>query len=100
MKRPQELPYHLRAARLRWAALAIDLDREEVIALQQIANDPGRSERSRTKAHLLLGLHHRVSIAELCERLDMDRRTLLRAGMQLTQERAFRLAKRPAVVLD
>ena len=86
MKPSVPLPYHKRAARLRWSSLAIDLEEGEVVVLQQITEDQERPERLRLKAKLLLGLHQREAIHDLCGRLGMDRRTLFRVGSETVQE--------------
>jgi len=82
------LPYHLRSPRLRWASLAIDLDPFEVASLRQLAAETHYSPREQLHARLLLGLHHRVPIHDLCVRLDMDRRTLFRLASELIEKRA------------
>ena len=64
-----DLPYHLRAPRLRWAALAIDLDRDEALSFHLVATDPSQPLKVRTAASLVLGLHQRKPIANLCEEL-------------------------------
>ena len=87
---PKNLPYHLRSARLRWAALAITLAPEELTAMKQIATDPDRAERVRSNARLLLALHNRVPITDICERLEIDRRTLFRVGSELVKARSRR----------
>lgn len=86
----KNLPYHLRSARLRWEALAITLEADELSAMQQIAADPDRSERVRSNARLLVYLHRRLPIPEICERLDIDRRTLFRVGTDLIKARSKR----------
>jgi hypothetical protein len=87
MKSPDALPYHLRAPRLRWAALAVDLSPEEVTSLKLLAAETHYSPRERMHARLLLGLHFRVPIHDLCERLAIDRRTLFRLGNELIEKR-------------
>ena len=82
------LPYHLRSLRLRWATLAIDLDSSEVASLRQLATEPHYSPREQLQARLLLGLHQRVPIHDLCERLDIDRRTLFKMASELIEKRA------------
>lgn len=82
------LPYHLRSPRLRWATLAIDLDPSEIASLRQLATETHYSPREQLQARLLLGLHHRVPIHDLCVRLDMDRRTLFRLASELIEKRA------------
>lgn len=86
----KNLPYHLRSARLRWAALAITLAPDELSAMQQIATDPDRSERVRTNARLLMFLHRRMPISEICDTLQIDRRTLFRIGTELVKARGRR----------
>ncbi len=80
-----ELPYHLRAPRLRWAALAIDLGNEESLSFHLVATDPSQPLKVRTAASLVLGLHQRKPIAQLCEELQMDRRTLFRIASDLAE---------------
>lgn len=87
MERLDQLPYHLRAPRLRWAALAIDLDPGETQSLQQLVLDARRPIKLRNKARLLLGLHRREPIHDLCEELHMDRRTLYRTATDLIDRR-------------
>lgn len=87
MKIPESLPYHMRAPRLRWAALAVDLDPDEVASLKLLAAETHYSPRERMHARLLLGLHYRESIHDLCERLEIDRRTLFRLGKELIEKR-------------
>lgn len=87
MERIDQLPYHLRAPRLRWAALAIDLDAGETQSLQLLMADARRPIKVRTKARLLLGLHRREPIHDLCEELHMDRRTLYRTATDLMDRR-------------
>jgi hypothetical protein len=84
------LPYHLRAPRLRWASLAIDLDKAEEALLKLIATDPSQEAKCRTKARLLLGLNQRLPIHDLCGELHMDRRTLFRMAQELTEADARR----------
>ena len=86
----KNLPYHLRSARLRWAALAITLEPDELSAMQEIATDSDRSERVRTNASLLVALHNRVPIPDICDRLDLDRRTLFRVASDLIKARSRR----------
>ncbi len=91
MARPTaSLPYHLRAARLRWSSLAIDLSEEEAITLTLMVEDPSQPVKIRTRAQLLLGLHQRVPIHDLCEDLHMDRRTLYRLATELSKPKARR----------
>ena len=87
MERLDHLPYHLRAPRLRWAALAIDLEPSEAQSLQLVMTDTRRPMKLRAKARLLLGLHRREPIHELCEELHMDRRTLYRTATDLIDRR-------------
>jgi hypothetical protein len=87
MERLDQLPYHLRAPRLRWAALAIDLEPGEAQSLQLVMTDTRRPMKLRAKARLLLGLHRREPIHELCEELHMDRRTLYRTATDLIDRR-------------
>ena len=87
MERLDQLPYHLRAPRLRWAALAIDLEPGETQSLQLLMTDTRRPMKLRTKARLLLGLHRREPIHDLCEELLMDRRTLYRTATDLIDRR-------------
>ena len=87
MKHFDQLPYHLRAPRLRWAALAIDLEPSEVQCLQVLMTDSRRPLKLRAKARLLLGLHRREPIHDLCEELHMDRRTLYRTATDLMDRR-------------
>ena len=88
MTTKKNLPYHLRSARLRWASLAITLEPEELSAFQQIATNPDRSERVRINARMLMYLHQRVPITDICDRLDIDRRTLFRVGTNLLRARS------------
>jgi len=87
MERLDQLPYHLRAPRLRWAALAIDLEPGEAQSLQLVMTDTRRPLKLRAKARLLLGLHRREPIHDLCEELHMDRRTLYRTATDLIDRR-------------
>jgi len=87
MKHLDQLPYHLRAPRLRWAALAIDLELSEVQSLQVLMTDSRRPLKLRAKARLLLGLYRREPIHDLCEELHMDRRTLYRTATDLMDRR-------------
>lgn len=88
MTAKKNLPYHLRSPRLRWAYLAITLETEELSMLHQIAANPDRAERVRSNARLLMYLHHRVPISDICDRLNIDRRTLLRVGTDLIRARS------------
>lgn len=85
-----ELPYHLRATRLRWEALAINLDKDEELCLKEVAENSMHSEKERRRAKLLLGLHQRIPIHDLCEILNMDRRTLFKMASELTDIRERR----------
>lgn len=87
MERLDPLPYHLRAPRLRWAALAIDLEPGETQSLQQLMMDARRPMKVRNKARLLLGLHRREPLHDLCAELHMDRRTLYRTATDLIDHR-------------
>jgi len=87
MTTSKPLPYHLRAPRLRWASLAIDLDKSEVLALKQLADESHYSSQERQRSRLLLGLHYRTPIQELADSLDMDRRTLFRLATELIEMR-------------
>jgi hypothetical protein len=87
MERLEQLPYHLRAPRLRWAALAIDLEPAEAQSLQQLMMDSRCPMKVRNKARLLLGLHRREPIHDLCVELHMDRRTLYRTATDLIDRR-------------
>lgn len=80
-----DLPYHLRSPRLRWAALAIDLSKDEALAFHLVATDPSQPLKVRNSASLMLSLHQRRPIQELCEELHMDRRTLFRAANELSE---------------
>lgn len=79
------LPYHLRSPRLRWAALAIDLAEPEVRVFKAMAADLRLSNKLRAKARMLLGLHQRVPLHDLCLELHMDRRTLFRSASDLAE---------------
>ena len=85
-----DLPYHLRAPRLRWVALALDLSQDEVCAFELMTSDPSQPLKVRNKAAILLGLHRRLPIHDLCEELHMDRRTLFRAASELSESSARR----------
>jgi hypothetical protein len=87
MEQLEQLPYHLRAPRFRWAALAIDLDPGETQSLQQLVLDSRCPMKVRNKARLLLGLHRREPIHDLCVELHMDRRTLYRTATNLIDRR-------------
>lgn len=94
------LPYHLRSPRLRWAALAIDLAESEVRAFKAMASDLRLPNKTRAKARMLLGLHQRVPLHDLCLELHLDRRTLFRNASELAerdQREAFIAAARSAI---
>lgn len=83
MNELEALPYHLRAPRLRWAALAINLEPAEMLSLQDVVTNADRPAKLRKRARLLLGLHRREPIHDLCKLLQMDRRTLYRTATDL-----------------
>jgi hypothetical protein len=82
------LPYHLRAPRLRWEALAIDLSEDETVAFQLLATDPSQPLKARNQASLMLALDQRKPIHDLCEEFHMDRRTLFRLAFELAESKA------------
>jgi hypothetical protein len=93
MNTSSELPYHLRAPRLRWAQVAIDLSSDEELAARVLSTNASVTPKIRTKAALLLGLHMRKPIPELCAQLQLDRRTLFRMASDMKINRPIWLQK-------
>ena len=85
------LPYHLRAPRLRWEVLAIDLSKDEAVAFQLLSTDPSQPMKARNQASLMLALDQRKPIHDLCEEFHMDRRTLFRFASELAEPTARHL---------
>ncbi len=90
IKATPEVPYHLRAARLRWAAFAVTLEEDELEWTQSIMASPSSACHCKTMAQLLLGLHHREEISKVCDDLHMTRRRLLDLADRLTTKEGRR----------
>ena len=86
-----EVPYHLRAARLRWAAFAVTLEDEEIEWAQSMVANAKTAAYLRAMAQLLLSLHHREEISKVCSELHFSRRRLLEFADRLTTKEGRRL---------
>lgn len=85
-----EIPYHLRAARLRWAAFAVTLEADELEWVNAILANPGSPPHSRSMGRLLLSLHEREEISKLCLELQLSRRRLRDLADRLTTKEGRR----------
>ncbi len=95
----KEIPYHLRAPRLKWAAFAVTLEEEELARVQAVAANPLATPSSRMMAGMMLALHHREDITKICGQLHVTRRKLLEFGDRLaTVEGRRKLLAQPRTV--
>ncbi len=85
-----EIPYHLRAARLRWAAFAVTLEADELEWMSGILANTGSSPHARSMAQLLLSLHEREEISKLCVELQLSRRRLRDLADRMTSKEGRR----------
>jgi len=85
-----EVPYHLRAARLRWAAFAVTLDADEIEWTQAIMANTSASSHTKCMAQLLLCLHEREDLSKVCGDLHISRRRLLDLADRLTTKEGRR----------
>ena len=91
-----EIPYHLRAVRLRWAAFAVTLEEEEIEWVRSILASTNTPSHSRAMAQLLVCLHNREEISKLCLDLHVSRRKLLEfADLMGTKEGRRKLLSQP-----
>jgi|GEM_PF-3463928 len=90
IKSHQEIPYHLRASRLRWAVFAVTLEDDELTWVETVAASSGDCLQAQSMAQLLLGLHHREDLSKLCADLHLSRRKLLDLGDRLTTQEGRR----------
>ena len=86
-----DVPYHLRASRLRWAAFAVTLDQPELVWIKEIQADSEASAHTKLMAELLFKLHNREDISTLCGELHVSRRKLLEMADKLTTKEGRRL---------
>ena len=86
-----EIPYHLRAARLRWAAFAVTLEDDELQWIDSILAGAVAPTHIRSIANLLLSLHRREDISKLSKELHISRRKLLELSDKLTTKEGRRL---------
>ncbi|MDB6139297.1 MAG: hypothetical protein JWO94_2369 [Verrucomicrobiaceae bacterium] len=85
-----EIPYHLRAARLRWAAFAVTLDSDELEGVEGILSNPAAPGHTFSMARLLLCLHQRQELSKLCSEIPVSRRRLLDLADRLTTKEGRR----------
>ncbi len=85
-----EIPYHLRAARLRWAAFAVTLENDELEWMNAILANAASPPHARSMAQLLLSLHQREEISKLCEELHLSRRRLRDLADRMTTKEGRR----------
>jgi hypothetical protein len=98
-KAAKEIPYHLRAPRLRWAVFAVTLEDDELARVEAVAASSATPSQTQMMAQLLLRLHHREDLSKLCLDLHLSRRKLLDLGDRLaTPEGRRKLLSQPAVV--
>ena len=91
-----DIPYHLRAVRLRWAAFAVTLEEDELAWVEAMVESPSSSSHSKNMARLLLCLHQREEISKLCMDLHISRRKLRDlADRMATKEGRRRLLLQP-----
>ncbi len=96
-KAPKEIPYHLRAPRLRWAVFAVTLEPDELARVEAVADSATASPQAQLMAQVMLRLHHREDLAKLCTDLHLTRRKLLELADRLTtQEERRKLLAQPA----
>ena len=99
IKTHKDIPYHLRAPRLRWAAFAVTLEDDELTWVETVAASASDGLQAQSMARLLLGLHHREDLSKLCADLHLSRRKLLELGDRLTTQEGRRtLLSKPVVI--
>lgn len=86
-----DVPYHLRAARLKWAAFAVTLGDDELKWVNGILANASSPPHAKAMAKLLISLHEREEISKVCDELHISRRRLRDLADKMTTKEGRRL---------